>query len=570
MVAGTFAAGVLSAVAVGRLRRRHGYRPARPEPGRSLAAPPLGATIRRLAAGLAAPEGDDPPPAPEAGRVAVAQARHERDVIEIGERPGGSVAVGLAELAGVALCGPAADEVARAWATALLTTAGPLGGEVVATTATMARLFPDVGEVPGMRATQDAVGLIRLLESEVVTRTRKLVAAGAADAAAYRAAKPDEPIVELLVLFDEVAPAEEARLAASLNACRQVGIAAVFLADAHDARLRLRLDGRLVTAAEPDDPTGALTGTRLFGLQAQEALEVLAVLASAEFRPTSEDNPEWTEVVERMEHPPPDAQPWPDLPSVRPSPAGTPIRVRALGPLTVAVAGQTISRGLRSVAKELLVYYLLRPEGATVEAAVDHLWPDTDPKLVHRQFWTAASNLRTMLRQDTEAESKILEQVGEVYRLDPTIVSADLWDFQAGLGDAARAGDDATAAEALRRAVHAYSGELAQGAGWIWAEAPREDLHCRAVDAHLRLAELEEAGGRSSAAAAVLERTIDIDRYAEEPYRRLMLLQAGQGRTHAVRSTWRALQRRLVEIDLDPDPATTRLYRRLVANEPAA
>jgi DNA-binding SARP family transcriptional activator len=568
LVAGTFTAGVLSTIAIGRLRRRHGYQPAVPEPGRSLAPPPLGATIRRLAAGLAAPDGDDPPRIPDPDSTLDTQSRHS-DVVEIGEHDSTIVAVDLADLSGVALCGGAADEVARAWATALLTQAGPLAGEVVATTATMERLFPGVADLPGLRATEGTAQLIRLLESEVVARTRKLVAADTADAAAYRQANRDEPLPALLALVDQVAPADAARLAPTVKSSGRLGVAVVFAADADAALIRVRLDGRLVAGAEPSDhPAFGIAGTGLFGLQADEAVDVLRALADAEFRPTSEDNPEWTEVIERMEHPPPEPQPWPHWPPE--IGAAPPVRVAALGPLTITVVGRTISRGLRSVAKELLVYYLLRPEGATIEQAVDHLWPDTDPKLVHRQFWTAASNLRTCLRQGAEAESKILDQAGEVYRLDPAVVSADVWDFQAALGEAARAADDTTAGEALRRAVDAYGGELAQGAGWIWVEAPREDLHRRALDAHLRLAELEETFANPAGAEAVLERATGLDRYAEEPYRRLMCLQAGRGRTDAVKATWRALQRRLVEIDLDPDPATARLYRRLVADEPVA
>jgi DNA-binding SARP family transcriptional activator len=391
------------------------------------------------------------------------------------------------------------------------------------------------------------------------------VAADTGDAGAYRRANPDEPLPALLVLVDQMASADAARLAPTVKSCTRLGIVVIFVADVAAALARVRLDGRLVSGAEPSDhPAVGVAGTGLFGLQAEEAVDVLRALADAEFRPTSEDNPEWTEVIERMEHPAPEPLPWPEPPPVPEIGADPPVRVAALGPLRVTVVGRTISRGLRSVAKELLVYYLLRPEGATIEQAVDHLWPDTDPKLVHRQFWTAASNLRTCLRQGAEAESKILDQAGEVYRLDPAVVSADVWDFQAALGEAARASNDTTAAEALRRAVDAYGGELAQGAGWIWAEAPREDLHRRAMDAHLRLAELEETLANPAAAEAVLERAIELDRYGEEPYRRLMLLQAGQGRTDAVKATWRALQRRLVEIDLDPDPATVRLYRRLV------
>jgi DNA-binding SARP family transcriptional activator len=102
-----------------------------------------------------------------------------------------------------------------------------------------------------------------------------------------------------------------------------------------------------------------------------------------------------------------------------------------------------------------------------------------------------------------------------------------------------------------------------------WVEPVRQDLHRRAVDAHLRLADLEDRSGRPDAAVAVLERIIDLDRYAEEPYRRLMNLHAAHGRLDAVTATWQLLQRRLADLDVDVDEATARLYRTLVAPAPA-
>jgi DNA-binding SARP family transcriptional activator len=99
--------------------------------------------------------------------------------------------------------------------------------------------------------------------------------------------------------------------------------------------------------------------------------------------------------------------------------------------------------------------------------------------------------------------------------------------------------------------------------------SPREDLHRRAVDAHLRLAELEEGLGNPAAAEAVLERVVDLDRYGEEPYRRLMVLQAKSGRIDAVKATWRLLQRRLLDLDLDPDPSSGELYRSLTGSDGA-
>ena len=85
--------------------------------------------------------------------------------------------------------------------------------------------------------------------------------------------------------------------------------------------------------------------------------------------------------------------------------------------------------------------------------------------------------------------------MGDAYRLEAAAISCDLWSIQHALGDAARAEDDLGAREALRVAVGAYRGDLAQGADWHWVEPVREDLHRRVLDAHLRLAEREERLG---------------------------------------------------------------------------
>lgn len=576
VVAASFAAGVLSAIAIGRLRRRHGYRPSPPEPGRALGPPPLGPTIRRLAATLALPDdetdtADEPlqsveeaPPLPEDD----AAHRERPDLLEIGERDGKSVTVMLSELAGVALHGAGADDVARAWVAALLTRCGSIAAEVLLTTDTMGRLFPGLGEVPGIRVVEGSEQVVRILEAETLARTRKLDAEDLDDVVTYRQANPAEPIPSILAVLDAIPAGWATRLRSTLEVGSHLGIGAVFLDETEAAAIRLKLDHGRVAAAEPPGRAGHLVGGRLFSLDAAEATDALGALARAEFRPTSEENPEWTEVIERMEHPPPAAEPWPDT-AIGRSASEAPVAVRVLGPLTITVSGKTIGRGLRSVAKELLTFYLLRPEGATVEQAVDILWPDTDPSQVHRQFWTAAGNLRTRLREATGTEAKVLDQAGEVYRLDPEAISSDLWDFQHALADAARGPDDQAAAVALRRAVEAFGGELVQGSSWLWVEPAREDLHRRAVDAHLRLAELEERLDNPAAAEAVLERVVDLDRYGEEPYRRLMVLQAEGGRIDAVKATWRLLQRRLLDLDLDPDPSSGQLYRSLTGSDGA-
>jgi DNA-binding SARP family transcriptional activator len=573
VVAASFAAGVLSAVAIGRLRRRHGYRPSSPEPGRALGPPPLGPTIRRLAAALVqSDEAHDSPPHPseDPPRLPEDEAEHRErpDLVEIGQHDVTSVVVMLSVLGGVSLCGSGADGVARAWVVALLTRSGSLAVEVLITAAAMARLVPGLGEVPGIRVVEDTEHLVRVLEAEVLGRTRKLDAARVDDVVAYRQANPVDPLPGLIAVVDEVPTEWVSRLRAVAEAGARLGLGTVLLYASEAATVQVELDERRVAAVQPQGHPGLVLGDNLYSLDPDEAADVLRTLARAEFRPTSEENPEWTEVIERMEHPPPAAESWPEG-TGRADWSETPVRVTVLGPMSITVGGKTLGRGLRSVAKELLAFYLLRPEGASVEQAVDTLWPDTDPRLVHRQFWTAASNLRTKLRDGADVETKFIDQYGDVYRLDPDIVSSDLWDFQRALADAVHVSDDRSAAEALRRVVEVCGGNLVQGSGWLWVESAREDLHRRAVDAHLRLAELEERLGNHHAAEAVLERVVDLDRYGEEPYRRLMALQASGGRIEAVRATWRLLQRRLLDLDLDPDPASGQLFRVLTDSDPA-
>ena len=230
---------------------------------------------------------------------------------------------------------------------------------------------------------------------------------------------------------------------------------------------------------------------------------------------------------------------------------------------------KTITSGLRGRAQALFAWYLLRPEGATSDEAVDALWPDTDPDQVRRQFWRPFGDLRTRLRSTGDNSLEVLEKTGEHYRPNPAEIACDLWRFQAALGDAARADDDETTRAALRRAVETYRGDLLSGVGYSWVEPVRQDLHRRALDAHLRLAELDERAGRPELAVEVLERVIDLDRYAEEPYRRLMALHAAHGRPDAVAATYQLLRSRLADLDVDMDETTAWQYRSLTTDTPS-
>jgi DNA-binding SARP family transcriptional activator len=241
-----------------------------------------------------------------------------------------------------------------------------------------------------------------------------------------------------------------------------------------------------------------------------------------------------------------------------------PIEVRILGPYQITAHGEEIAKGLRSAAKELLAWYLLRPEGAPAEAAVEALWPDTSPELVTKRFWRALGDLRSRLRAgDSSEKYDLLTRSGDHYNPDTRTITCDLWDFQGQLHRAARTDDDREALIALRSAVDIYRGDLVSDVDYPWVEPAREDLHRRVLDAHFRLAELEEMSGHLEAASAMLRRAVEFDHYAEEGFRRLMALDGRLGRRDSIRATWSQLQRNLAELELDPEPETVRLYREL-------
>ncbi|MDA8310153.1 MAG: BTAD domain-containing putative transcriptional regulator [Actinomycetota bacterium] len=589
-VAGSFAAGVLSAVALGRLRRRHAYRYRPPEPGRDLGPPPLRPTLRHLACATDRGDEDDGAANADHGGAGTAgdratatggedtaptgflnddaDGRLHPGHLEVGTQDGHGVVIEVTDLSGVALGGPAADDVARALLASLVVAAGPGAAEILCAAEVAERLLPGVGTGPAIRRAGTALEVARVVEAERIARTRRLDAGGASDATSFRAAHPENPLPALLVLADAPAGDPAGRWAGLCAGADRLGIALVFLGDTPAASGRLLTNAaRTVIEADPPRLAGVLVGVELFGVCAEEAAELLGPVLGAEDLDVRRGHPDGVGTGSTVAQPGRDivpGEPWPE-PAASGDAALRPIRVEILGPPRITVSGTVVSTGLRSRAKMLLAWYLCRPEGATAEQAVDALWPDTAPDGVLKQFWRSLGDLRAGLRGPGGDTPEVLEKTGEHYRAKPEEISCDLWDLQAALGNAARARDDESTRQALRRAVDAYRGDLLDGAEDPWVEPVRQDLHRRALDAHLRLAELDEHAGCVDRAIAVLERAVELDRYAEEPYRRLMALHAACGRTDAVVGTWKLLCRRLAELDLDVEPTTERLYHTLSA-----
>jgi DNA-binding SARP family transcriptional activator len=580
VIAGSFAAGVLSAVALGRLRRRHAYRYRPPQPGRNLTRPTLRPSLDHLV--RVAPVVHDS----DGGGVDQLpsfpfdddQRRLDPGQVEMGIQDGASVTIEVTKLSGVALSGTRTDDVARALIASLLTRAVPGATEVLCSDALAERLLPGLAPDRSLRRAETMDQMARSVEAERIARTRRLASVEAPDASTFRHENPENPLPLLLVLIDAVSSGSEGRWEALLADAPRLGIAVLFLTDSALATGQIVLGADATVTVESGGSVPVTCGTKLYRLRADEAVELLGAVNEAnrqdEDEPDADDNDTPDSDIE-IPTPAVAGRPLEDRPETSwPQPVPSldttehPLVVNLLGPYRIAFLGEPVTAGLRARARLLLAWCLLRPEGATIDEIVDALWPDTPPERVLKQFWHPLGDLRSFCRGPNDTNLEVLQKAGEHYRPNPDEISCDLWDFEAGLSEATAASDDDRARTSLRRAVAAYDGDLMAGADHPWLEPAREDLHRRAVDAHLRLAELEEQAGEADGAIEILDRVIAFDRYAEEPYRRMMTLYAEAGRHDAVRSTWRLLQRSLAEIDVDVDDATTRLYRDLTTRVP--
>lgn len=116
---------------------------------------------------------------------------------------------------------------------------------------------------------------------------------------------------------------------------------------------------------------------------------------------------------------------------------------------------------------------------------------------------------------------------------------------------------------ALRRAVDAYTGPLADGCGYDWLRDYQYGPTQQAAAASLRLA--DELADRPEEARAVLAAAIDHHPYAEPFYQAAMRLAARRGDVDAVRALKRALTHRLDEIDIEPSDDTLVVAEECVA-----
>ncbi|HYC88669.1 MAG TPA: NB-ARC domain-containing protein, partial [Thermoanaerobaculia bacterium] len=146
--------------------------------------------------------------------------------------------------------------------------------------------------------------------------------------------------------------------------------------------------------------------------------------------------------------------------------AATPVlRVRALGPVEVHRGDQLLDAGSQ---RDLLLFLLSHPLGATKEQIGAALWPDADPAKLRNNFHVSVHRLRKVLGGNEWVEAK-----GDTYAIRPGI-EYDAGTFERDANAALRARDAAR----LQRAVELYRGDFFENAssGGEWFLDVRDRL----------------------------------------------------------------------------------------------
>jgi DNA-binding SARP family transcriptional activator len=208
----------------------------------------------------------------------------------------------------------------------------------------------------------------------------------------------------------------------------------------------------------------------------------------------------------------------------------------------------------------LVLHLLSLAGGAPVhrEALLAALWPDTDPETAARLLHVAISSVRTALEPGTpRGGAGLIRREGDAYRLGlPAGSEIDLAAFEALLAAAAafqQAGDPDAAADALRRALERYRGDLLPEDGPAeWLVEARDRARLAAVGAARTLAELRLQDGDHAAAIRACLRGLSVDRYDDALWRLQVEAHDRAGDLSAAHRARRGYEQMLSDLGIEP------------------
>ncbi|GGQ82451.1 BTAD domain-containing putative transcriptional regulator [Couchioplanes azureus] len=207
-----------------------------------------------------------------------------------------------------------------------------------------------------------------------------------------------------------------------------------------------------------------------------------------------------------------------------------PVEVRCFGGFQLRLHDRPLDLSMVKPRARTMLRLLAMHAGRPVhrEALIEALWSALPPGAATRNLHVTMSSLRTFLSPGgPRGCAGLVARNGDAYHLSlPEGGYSDVTDFRGALKQSRQArlaGDAASAAAALQRALLAYGGDLLPEEGPAeWVVWERDMLRREAAEAAAALAADALAAGRYEEAVVAAERCVQIDRYSDEGWRSLV------------------------------------------------
>lgn len=200
-----------------------------------------------------------------------------------------------------------------------------------------------------------------------------------------------------------------------------------------------------------------------------------------------------------------------------------------LGGFKLLVHGKecTLADTRKEETREFIALLAAHAGGLRGEEIAEKMQLADDPTEMKAELENLRRAARRVFRSATgKKEVAFITLSGPIHRLDPQYISTDVTAFTDALTQATRADSPYQRATALQHATALYTGQLCEGADYLWAQGLRTALHRRALDALMLLAEhTAQHSADPEPALALLNQAADLDPENERVYRRIIQLQ---------------------------------------------
>ncbi|MFF1736867.1 BTAD domain-containing putative transcriptional regulator [Streptomyces sp. NPDC058247] len=489
--------------------------------------------------------------------------------VTIAERAGQEVPIdALAVPGGVHLEGPGAEGAARHLLIAIAGAAQrlrptPPRVQLLTDTATVRRLLPGIeASVPAWTLTKHSTEAVQLAEHALLEHARHQQRMDT------DALEHDAPALHVLLLDGESPDTDAGRLHALAARADAGQLAVVALGGLRGmAQHQLSIAGDGTSTGAP----AALDSATMFLLTPDTANELAQGLLAAHghhtvpLGPTDASTPEPRPAT--APHRPRDARPsprpQPPDPAKDTRPPTRPVHLALLGGFKLLVHGKecTLADTRKEETREFIALLAAHAGGLRGEEIAEKMQLADDPTEMKTELENLRRAARRVFRSATgKKEVAFITLSGPIHRLDPQYISTDVTAFTDALTQATRADSPYQRATALQNATALYTGQLCEGADYLWAQGLRTALHRRALDALMLLAEhTAQHSADPEPALDLLNQAADLDPENEGVYRRIIQLQITLGRDDAAHRTLSLLTERLAALDETPEPATLAL-----------